>query len=56
MFAAEQYLQSPLQLEHACDLLLSSELFTFHSERMSELLLQDAQTVRRLSLYIPVSA
>ncbi|CAL1710236.1 unnamed protein product [Somion occarium] len=39
----EQYLQSPLQLEHSCDLLLASELFTFHSERMCELLLHDAQ-------------
>ncbi|KAI0943583.1 hypothetical protein AcW1_002717 [Taiwanofungus camphoratus] len=39
----EQYLQSPLQLEHACDLLLASELFQFHSERMSELLTDDAQ-------------
>ncbi|GJE96647.1 DUF2013 domain-containing protein [Phanerochaete sordida] len=40
----EQYLQTPLQLEHACDLLLSSELFTFHSARMCDLLLDDAQT------------
>ncbi|KAI0634529.1 hypothetical protein C8Q77DRAFT_1194633 [Trametes polyzona] len=40
----EQYLQSPLQLEHACDMLLASELFAFHSERMSELLTEDAQT------------
>lgn len=42
---AEQYLQSPLQLEHSCDLLLASELLTFHSERMCELLLDDAQAV-----------
>ncbi|KAI0260013.1 hypothetical protein BC834DRAFT_903129 [Gloeopeniophorella convolvens] len=34
----EQYLQSPLQLEHACDLLLNTELFSFHSERMCEIL------------------
>ncbi|KAI0816916.1 hypothetical protein BC628DRAFT_1098166 [Trametes gibbosa] len=40
----EQYLQSPLQLEHACDMLLACELFAFHSERMSELLTGDAQT------------
>ncbi|EKM57390.1 uncharacterized protein PHACADRAFT_119752 [Phanerochaete carnosa HHB-10118-sp] len=40
----EQYLQTPLQLEHACDLLLNSELFTFHSERMCDILLDDAQT------------
>ncbi|KAL6304737.1 hypothetical protein BKA93DRAFT_848625 [Sparassis latifolia] len=40
----EQYLQSPLQLEHACDLLLASELLTFHSERMCELLVDDAQS------------
>ncbi|KAI0329754.1 hypothetical protein GY45DRAFT_1279051 [Cubamyces sp. BRFM 1775] len=40
----EQYLQSPLQLDYACDMLLNSELFAFHSERMSELLADDAQT------------
>ncbi|KAI0672096.1 hypothetical protein C8Q78DRAFT_1124830 [Trametes maxima] len=40
----EQYLQSPLQLEHACNTLLDSELFTFHNERMCELLVLDAQT------------
>ncbi|KAI0649712.1 hypothetical protein C8Q79DRAFT_1006058 [Trametes meyenii] len=40
----EQYLQSPLQLEHACKMLLGSELFTFHNERMCELLVHDAQT------------
>ncbi|KAI0821512.1 hypothetical protein BC629DRAFT_1435333 [Irpex lacteus] len=40
----EQYLQTPLQLEHSCDLLMGSELFVFHSERMSEMLLDDART------------
>ncbi|KAG6333473.1 hypothetical protein ID866_5622 [Astraeus odoratus] len=40
----EQYLQSPLQLEHACQQLLDSELFTFHSERMCELIIEDVQT------------
>ncbi|KAI6038587.1 hypothetical protein EDC04DRAFT_2868267 [Pisolithus marmoratus] len=40
----EQYLQSPLQLEHACQQLLDSELFTFHSERMCELIIEDAQS------------
>ncbi|KZT26183.1 hypothetical protein NEOLEDRAFT_1132760 [Neolentinus lepideus HHB14362 ss-1] len=40
----EQYLQSPLQMEHACQLLLESELFKFHSERMCELLLDDTQS------------
>ncbi|KAF8153062.1 hypothetical protein B0H34DRAFT_90295 [Crassisporium funariophilum] len=40
----EQYLQSPLQLEHACNLLLDSELFEFHSERMCDILVDDAQT------------
>lgn len=40
----EQYLQSPLQLEHACQRLLGSELFTFHSERMCELIIEDAQS------------
>lgn len=42
----EQYLQSPLQLDHACGLLLDSELFSFHSERMSEILASDVQSVR----------
>ncbi|KAH7912871.1 hypothetical protein BJ138DRAFT_1082828 [Hygrophoropsis aurantiaca] len=40
----EQYLQSPLQLEHAIELLLDSELFTFHSERMSDLIIDDVQS------------
>lgn len=43
---AEQYLQTPLQLEHSCDILLGSELFAFHSERMCELLMDDAKSVR----------
>ena len=41
----ESYLQSPLQLEHSCDLLMGSELFLFHSERMCDLSLQDAEKV-----------
>jgi hypothetical protein len=44
-YFTEQYLQTPLQLEHSCDLLMTSELFLFHSERMSDLLLDDARTV-----------
>ncbi|KAK7449214.1 pre-rRNA processing [Stygiomarasmius scandens] len=40
----ELYLQSPLQLEHACGLALDSELFAFHSERMCEILTNDAQS------------
>ncbi|KAJ7594397.1 hypothetical protein C8J56DRAFT_821029 [Mycena floridula] len=40
----EQYLQSPLQLEHACGMLLDSELFSFHSERMCDILAADVQT------------
>ncbi|KAJ7866447.1 hypothetical protein B0H14DRAFT_372465 [Mycena olivaceomarginata] len=40
----EQYLQSPLQLEHACNLIVESELFAFHSERMSEILADEAHT------------
>ncbi|KAI1784041.1 hypothetical protein LXA43DRAFT_249225 [Ganoderma leucocontextum] len=40
----EQYLQSPLQLEHACSMILASELFSFHSERMCELMVGDAKT------------
>lgn len=42
----EQYLQSPLQFDHACDLLLDSELFAFHSERMCEIMVDDVQLVR----------
>lgn len=42
--SVEQYLQSPFQLEHACELLLSSELFAFHSERMCEILTDEAQS------------
>ena len=42
---AEQYLQSPLQLEHACDFILDSELFAFHSERMCEILTDEAAGV-----------
>ncbi|KDR77158.1 hypothetical protein GALMADRAFT_225296 [Galerina marginata CBS 339.88] len=41
----EQYLQSPLQLEHACNYLLESELFEFHSERMLELIIDDVQMI-----------
>ncbi|KAH6910610.1 hypothetical protein BKA70DRAFT_1463680 [Coprinopsis sp. MPI-PUGE-AT-0042] len=37
----EQYLQSPLQLEHAFNMLLSSELFQFHSERMCEIIVEE---------------
>lgn len=40
----EQYLQSPLQLEHACHLILDSELFSFHSERMCDILTKEAQS------------
>ncbi|GLB45161.1 putative protein of unknown function (DUF2013) [Lyophyllum shimeji] len=35
---------SPLQLEHACELILDSELFQFHSERMCEILVDDLQS------------
>jgi hypothetical protein len=41
----EQYLQSPLQLEHACEMIIDSELFEFHSERMSDILVNDVQSV-----------
>ncbi|KAJ6624754.1 hypothetical protein B0H10DRAFT_2186560 [Mycena sp. CBHHK59/15] len=40
----EQYLQSPLQLEHACNLMVESELFAFHSERMCEILADEARS------------
>jgi hypothetical protein len=46
LYSTEQYLQSPLQLEHACNMLLDSELFAFHSERMCEIIADDTQTVR----------
>ena len=42
----EQYLQTPLQLEHACARLLDSELFQFHSERMCGIIMTDIQMVR----------
>lgn len=45
MASIEQYLQSPLQLEHAFQTLLESELFEFHSERMCEIIVDDAQSV-----------
>ncbi|EJD42059.1 hypothetical protein AURDEDRAFT_115206 [Auricularia subglabra TFB-10046 SS5] len=38
----QQYLQTQLQLEHACNMLLDSELFAFHSERMSHLVIDEA--------------
>lgn len=37
-----------MQLEHACENLLQSELFAFHSERMCELLADDARTVSNI--------
>ncbi|RDB24096.1 Protein dip1 [Hypsizygus marmoreus] len=40
----EQYLQSPLQFEHACGLIIDSELFEFHSERMCEIIVDDVQS------------
>lgn len=40
----EQFLQCPMQLEHACSLLLDSELFVFHSERMCELAIEDVKS------------
>ncbi|KAJ7076503.1 hypothetical protein B0H15DRAFT_595737 [Mycena belliarum] len=40
----EQYLQSPLQLEHACNLIAESELFAFHSERMCEIMSDEARS------------
>ena len=43
--AAEQYLQSPLQLEHAINMILDSELFQFHSERMCDIVVDDARKV-----------
>ncbi|KAJ7032502.1 hypothetical protein C8F04DRAFT_1357990 [Mycena alexandri] len=40
----EQYLQSPLQLEHACNMIVESELFAFHSERMCEIMSEEARS------------
>ncbi|KAJ7465188.1 hypothetical protein FB451DRAFT_1488733 [Mycena latifolia] len=40
----QQYLQSPLQLEHACNLIVESELFAFHSERMCEIMSEEARS------------
>lgn len=52
----EQYLQTPVQLEHACSLLLHSELFSFHSERMRERLLEDAEKVHAGLLLVRLGA
>jgi hypothetical protein len=41
----ENYLQTPLQLEHACELLIGSELFAFHSERMCDILVENLKSV-----------
>lgn len=41
----DQYLSNRLQMEHACALLLNSELFAFHSERMCDNLVEDVQNV-----------
>lgn len=46
----EQYLQTPLQLEHACNMLIGSELFAFHSERMCDILVENVKSV---SLFAP---
>jgi hypothetical protein len=46
VYPTEQFLQSPLQLEHACELILDSELFEFHSERMLDIITDETQTVR----------
>jgi hypothetical protein len=43
--ATEQYLQTSMQLEHACELLLQSELFAFHSERMCDNIVDEVQKV-----------
>ncbi|KAF9078354.1 hypothetical protein BDP27DRAFT_1412355 [Rhodocollybia butyracea] len=40
----QQYLQSPLQLDHACAMLLDSELFQFHSERMNDIVTSEAES------------
>ena len=50
---AEQYLQSPLQLEHACGMIFDSELFAFHSERMCEILTDEAAVVSSAVHNIP---
>lgn len=44
----EQYLQTSMQLEHACGLLLQSELFAFHSERMYDNIVDEVQKVCKL--------
>lgn len=43
--ATEQYLQTSMQLEHACELLLQAELFAFHSERMCDNIVDEVQKV-----------
>lgn len=39
----ERYLSTPAQLEHSCELLLDSDLFSFHSDRSCELLIEHAK-------------
>ena len=36
-------------MEHACDLLIASELFQFHSQRMTGILFSDTQKVRAVA-------
>lgn len=45
-----------MQLEHACNLLLDSELFVFHSERMCELAIEDVKSVRETFTYYSFSS
>jgi hypothetical protein len=42
-----------MQLEHAVEMLLDSELFSFHSERMSEILSDEARNVSTIPFRRP---
>lgn len=42
----EEYLQTKAQLDYCCELLLESDFFTFHSDRSTDLILEDARVVR----------
>lgn len=41
----DTYLHSPAEMMHAIDLLLQSELFTYHDARMVGIMMVDAQEV-----------
>jgi hypothetical protein len=43
--SADNYLNAAHEMYHAVDMLLGSELYTYHSERMVGIMMSDAQEV-----------